>query len=307
MPGAHQIRAQVLAAADQVAQLLLLFARDPHEPQFAGGEQPRQPDRVALVGLDPIPRAALDVPRRADRHLDPLRPRPADQPVASRPGLIDRAQRPRQLAQHVEHLPRPAVDPARDHLPRDIVKDRHRARVRVNVQPDPTHTVRHGRRPPYVWSRPRAQSSTCRTPRNARGVDHQPLAAPGRHPHRVWMRSSGPTLRGACVGRSARAPARTVRTPASPGGSRRLHTGRRRSRRSSLAGVSYVPSETLASVERSSQQVRAPRVGPLLRFVQLSSERARQAVRHDRCFAKKQESPLALLVVIHSRRMPSGV
>jgi hypothetical protein len=32
----------------------------------------------------------------------------------------------------------------------------------VNVQPDPTHTLWHGRRPPYVWSRPRAQSSTCR-------------------------------------------------------------------------------------------------------------------------------------------------
>ena len=182
MAGAHQIRAQVLAAADQVTQLLLLFGGHPHQPQFAGGEQPRQADRVALVGLDPIPRPALDVARRADRHLDPLRPRPADQPVAGRPRLIDRAQRPRQLAQHVEHLQRPADHPARDHLPGHIVKDRHGARVRVNVQPDPTHTVRHGRRPPYVWSRPRAQSSTCRTPRNARGVDHQPLAAPGRHP-----------------------------------------------------------------------------------------------------------------------------
>ena len=75
-------------------------------------------------------------------------------------------------------------------------------------------------------------------------------------------------------------------------------------RGSSLAGVSYVPSETLASVERSSQQVRAPRVGPLLRFVQLSSERRRQAVRQHCSFAKKQESPPALLRVVRSGRVP---
>ena len=104
VPGAHQVRAQVLAAAHQVAQLLLLFAGDPHQPQIAGGEQPREADRVALVGLDPITRAALDVARRADRHLDPLRPRPADQPIAGRARLIDRPHRPRQLAQHVEHF-----------------------------------------------------------------------------------------------------------------------------------------------------------------------------------------------------------
>ena len=148
MPGAHQVRAQVLAAADQVTQLLLLLAGDPHQPQIAGREQPRQADRVALVGLDPVARAALDVSRRADRHLDPFRPGAADQAVAGRPGLIDRPHRPRQLTQHVKHFQRAAVDPARDHLPGGVVEHRHGARVRVNVQPDPTHTVRHGRRPP---------------------------------------------------------------------------------------------------------------------------------------------------------------
>jgi hypothetical protein len=188
VPGAHQVRAQILAAADQVTQLFLLLDRDPDQPQFTSGQQPRQPDRVALVGLDPIARAALDAARRADRHLDPLSTGAADQPVARRPGLIDGPQRPRQLTQHLEDFPRAAVDPARDHLPGDIVKDRHGAGVRVNVQPDPTHTVRHGRRL-HVWSRPRAQSSTCRTPRNARGVDQQPSATAGRHPYRVWMRA----------------------------------------------------------------------------------------------------------------------
>jgi hypothetical protein len=53
-PRAHQIRAQVLPAADQVAQLLLLLAGNPDQPQIAGREQAREADRVALVGLDPI-------------------------------------------------------------------------------------------------------------------------------------------------------------------------------------------------------------------------------------------------------------
>ena len=39
---------------------------------------------------------------------------------------------------------------------------------------------------------------------------------------------------------------------------------------------------------------------PLLVFVQPGSERARQALRQDYSFAKKQESPPALLVVVPS-------
>jgi len=39
---------------------------------------------------------------------------------------------------------------------------------------------------------------------------------------------------------------------------------------------------------------------PLLVFVRLSRERARQAVRQDCSFAKKQESPPALLVVVQA-------
>ena len=41
----------------------------------------------------------------------------------------------------------------------------------------------------------------------------------------------------------------------------------------------------------------------LLRFVRLSSERARQAVRQDCSFAKKQDSPPALPVVVRSGRL----
>ena len=48
--------------------------------------------------------------------------------------------------EEAEHFHRAPADAARDHLPGEIVKDRHRCGVRVNVQPDPTRTVRHGRR-----------------------------------------------------------------------------------------------------------------------------------------------------------------
>lgn len=52
--GAHQITADVLSAADQVAQLLVLNRWDAHEREFSSRQSPREPDRVALVDLDPI-------------------------------------------------------------------------------------------------------------------------------------------------------------------------------------------------------------------------------------------------------------
>src|ERR1035437_1719266 len=55
--GAHQILANVLAAAHQVAQLLTLDRRDRDQRQLAGGQQPGQANRVALIGLDPMPPA----------------------------------------------------------------------------------------------------------------------------------------------------------------------------------------------------------------------------------------------------------
>ena len=42
--------------------------------------------------------------------------------------------------------------------------------------------------------------------------------------------------------------------------------------------------------------------GALMLPVRLSSERVRQAVRQDCFFAKKQASPVALLIVAHTRR-----
>ena len=101
MPGAHQVHADVLAAAHQVAQLLTLHRRDRDQHELAGRQQPGQPDRVALIGLDPIRRRTLGLPRRAHPELDPLRQRPARQPIARRARLIDHPRRP--LDPHRSH------------------------------------------------------------------------------------------------------------------------------------------------------------------------------------------------------------
>jgi hypothetical protein len=76
MPGTRQVHANVLAAAHQIAQLLPLDRRDRDQRQLASRQQPRQPDRVALIGLDPVRRRTLSLPRRAHVELDPLPPQP---------------------------------------------------------------------------------------------------------------------------------------------------------------------------------------------------------------------------------------
>ena len=53
-----------------------------------------------------------------------------------------------------------------------------------------------------------------------------------------------------------------------------------------------------ARYQRSSGRLAPRRVPALLVFVQLSSERARHALRQDCSFAKQQDSPPALPVVV---------
>ena len=94
MPGARQIDADVLAAADQITQLLTLHRRDRDQRQLARRQQPRQPDRVALIGLDPVRRRTLGLAGRAHPELDPLRQTAPRQPVTGRPSLIHHPRRP---------------------------------------------------------------------------------------------------------------------------------------------------------------------------------------------------------------------
>jgi hypothetical protein len=109
--------------------------------------------------------------------------RSSHQPIAGRPRLIDRPDRHGQLAQHVEHLHRPAHNAAGDHLPGNVVKDRHRGRVRVNAQPDPTHSVRHGRRTPCVVA---AEGPILDLSNSAQCAGRRPTASLSRRPTPIW-------------------------------------------------------------------------------------------------------------------------
>src|SRR5438552_18908272 len=49
-----QVDSEVLSAADQIAQLLLLGLRDADQAKLAGAEQTGQPDRITLVDFDVV-------------------------------------------------------------------------------------------------------------------------------------------------------------------------------------------------------------------------------------------------------------
>ena len=66
MPRAEQIRADVLATAQQIAGGFFLVGRDVNRGQRAGAIQDRELRRIAAVRLDPIARAARNQGRRND-------------------------------------------------------------------------------------------------------------------------------------------------------------------------------------------------------------------------------------------------
>ena len=178
VPRAHQIGADVLAAADQITQLLTLDRRDRDQHQLARCQQPGQADRVALIGLDPIRRRAIGLARRAHRNLDPLRPRAAREPVAGRTGLIDHPRRTRDLPQRRQQLVRAAHHPPRHDLARRLVEHRERRLARVHVQTDPTDTVRHRHSSRSLWAPRRGRNPQREDlPRRLRG-ECRPLRQP---------------------------------------------------------------------------------------------------------------------------------
>ncbi len=122
---------------------LVLDRRDVHQHQLAGGEQPRQLQRVALVGLDALGRRPDDHARRAHLHVEAGGAAAARQPVARRPGLIDDPDGPLELHQPAEHLVRAAHESPRHHLPGRVIEHRARRLVGVHVKTDPTSTVGH--------------------------------------------------------------------------------------------------------------------------------------------------------------------
>ena len=71
LPGAHQITADRLPGANDIAQRLLLAGRDPDRVQRVDHQQAQHPLGVALIGLDLVPGGPLDLPRRRDHAPDP--------------------------------------------------------------------------------------------------------------------------------------------------------------------------------------------------------------------------------------------
>ena len=96
VPAGHQIAAEVLAAAHQVPQRLQFGLGHDHWPQLTSGQQPRELERVAGVGLDLVAGLAWNRAGRADDHLDPRRAGSAHESEPGRARFIDRADRTRQ-------------------------------------------------------------------------------------------------------------------------------------------------------------------------------------------------------------------
>src|SRR5262249_44885418 len=198
VPGANQVHADVLPAADQIAQLLTLHRRDRDQHKLTRRQQPGQADRVALISLDPV-RRTLGLARRAHPELDPLRQRPARQPIARRAGLIDHPRRPLHRAQPRQQLMRATDHPPRGHLTRGLIKHSKRRLTRVHVQTDPTDTVRHIGTSCVVGPASKLEPSTRTSPPRP-GVPTSFDLQPAGPPYRLYgWRGSTPSQRVLCA------------------------------------------------------------------------------------------------------------
>ena len=160
VPAGHQIAAEILAAAHQVPQRLELGLGHDHRAQLPGGEQPRELERVAGVGLDPVTGLARDRARRADHHLDPSRAGRAREPEPGRARFIDRADRPRQRLHPADRLDRRSGDLGLEHLPGPELHRRRGGPPGVHVKPNETDTFWHVGAP-YPSMRYPARATRC--------------------------------------------------------------------------------------------------------------------------------------------------
>jgi hypothetical protein len=71
MPRTHEVAADILAGTDQIPGSLLAHARDRHLDDLTQVQQTGQMQRVAGIGLDPVPGRPLQLRRRRDPTLDP--------------------------------------------------------------------------------------------------------------------------------------------------------------------------------------------------------------------------------------------
>jgi len=143
MPGAHQIAAQILTRTDEVAQRLLLDARDRHPMQLPGRQQPHQALGIATVGLDAVTGPARDQPRRADHAIDPGRRQAPRQHEPGRARLIGRADRPRQRGRKRSHILTATRQPLHPQLPRIAIQRRRDHTADVHIKRRPRLSLHH--------------------------------------------------------------------------------------------------------------------------------------------------------------------
>jgi hypothetical protein len=143
MPRPHQLAPCVLARAHQVAGRLLVRLRDAHRHQLAQPQKPRQPLRVAAVGLHLVARRPRDLRRRRDHAGDPGRPARTREPIPRRARLIGNPDRPRKPLQPLDRLRRQRRRPQTAQLAAPRIEHTRNDLACMHIQPDPrtlTHT-----------------------------------------------------------------------------------------------------------------------------------------------------------------------
>ncbi len=182
--GAHQITADVLAGSDEVPQRLLLPGGNPDRVQTVDHQQPHESLRVTTVGLHPILRWTLDLPRCRDHAVDSCTLERPGERETRRTRLVGDPRRAGQPSAELHHRTRSARQPPRAQLTR-LAVDRHRQHLRrVHIQPSPTANLCHGRHLHDCGRRP-GHSWTLNPRTSCAGAD--PHTNTGRRPavHRV--------------------------------------------------------------------------------------------------------------------------
>lgn len=117
MSRTHQIAPAIFTGPDQVPGRFLLDTGNCYLHDLAQMQQPGQMPSVAGIGLDPIPRRALQLRGCRHRTLDPRPQQEPRKPEPGRAGLIDRRYRARQRPDPLQDLSVIRRQPALKHLP----------------------------------------------------------------------------------------------------------------------------------------------------------------------------------------------
>lgn len=169
--GAGEVAADVLARANEIAQGLLLDARDANERERAGGELTGEVLGVAAVGLDPVGRLLRDQSGRADPQVEASLGGHPRQRHPGRTCLIDTDHPTFDCGQEGEDVGRPSRDPSPAQLARLLAEHRGGGLVGMDVEAHPADSFEHGQHPPAMspgrWLSPIASGPRI----SARGAD----------------------------------------------------------------------------------------------------------------------------------------